>query len=193
MSKLNLDIDNNSEEGIKDSFDRIAVDLINNWDLKINGAVFSFTEIEFYYFLKGVHEDTATHEHKFDSGVWRWHQQGLDIALQGNDQSDGGILLRGIKSENKYINGPKRILHLIFERFGDVTEVNKEFGLIPKKVPTNLSIYKTRRHGLSAKQENKFIEAPYRYYTDIDAWDIKHKSVSEKARMKELSTLHDYR
>jgi hypothetical protein len=190
---INLEIKNESRDSIKNSFDRIAVDLINNWNLKINSSIYSFTEIEFYYFLSGLHEDKATHEHLYNIGQWRWHQQGLDITFQGSKGSDGGILLRGIKSSGTYINGPKRILEEIFKRFGNVTIINKEFGLVPKVDSAHEIIHKTIRHGISTKQENEFVEEPYRYYTDIDAWDIKHKSMKEKEKIKRSSRLHDYR
>src|ERR1035437_6802829 len=150
IKHLFLDIEKNSKETIKTSFDRIAIDLINNWGLKINQDIYSFTEIEFYYFLTNIHEDNATHKHDFDEGHWRCHSQGLDITFQASesDKSDGGILIRGLKHKNKYVNGPIRILGLIFENFGQVTTLNKEFGLVPIINPTASIIFKTKRHGL---------------------------------------------
>lgn len=75
MEQLNLNIDTTSQESIQFSFENIAKDILLNWQLRVNDALFSFTEIEFYYFHKGIHEDNATHIHDYDQGLWRFHSQ----------------------------------------------------------------------------------------------------------------------
>jgi len=193
MDQINLTIDNTSKETIQISFDRIAQDLILNWQLKISDILFSFTEIEFYYFYKGIHEDNATHEHHYDQGLWRFHNQGLDITFQFTDISDGGILIRGLRSENKsdkeYVNGPRRVLETIFKNLNPVAVVQQQFGLIPKTATNSLETFKTGRHGLSLNQENSYKDAPYRYYTDLENWNNKHVSLSEKTKIESKSHL----
>jgi hypothetical protein len=178
---INLDID---IENIQKSFDKIACDIIHNWHLKINDDLYSFTEIEFYFFFKGIHEDNATHKHKYPKGQWRSHPAGLDITFQSSDVRDGGILIRGMKKDTKYVNGPRRIVELIFESFGDITLLQKEFGLVRKLIKTREPIRKVARHGLSNSQKNKYKDHPYRYIIDIDAWDQKHMSKSQKENIK---------
>jgi hypothetical protein len=184
MEQLHLNIDTTSQKSIENSFENIAKDILLNWQLRINEALFSFTEIEFYYFHKGIHEDNSTHEHKYDQGLWRSHSQGLDITFQSSKISDGGILIRGLKSEEGYINGPRRIVEAIFKSFNPVTNVQQQFGLVPKNENESLEIFKTGRHGLSNTQDNSFKDQPYRYYTDIDSWEKKHVSQSEKDKIK---------
>lgn len=187
MESLNLNIVTISQQSIQYSFENIAKDLILNWQLKINDSLFTFTEIEFYYFHKGIHEDNAAHEHEYDQGLWRFHSQGLDITFQSSEISDGGILIRGLKSEKGYINGPRRIVETIFKRFNQVTNVQQQFGLVLKKKRESKEIFKTSRHGLSNKQENLLKDEQYRYYTDIDVWENKHVSRSEKDKIKSNS------
>lgn len=187
MEQLNLKIDIFSQKTIQNSFDRIATDLILQWQLKINNEIFSFTEIEFYFFYKGIHEDNATHKHSYDVGQWRIHSQGLDITFQSSDISDGGILIRGLKSEKGYVNGPRRVLETIFKNFNPVIDLQQQFGLIPKPTGNSIEIFKTVRHGLSNTQENSFRDASYRYYIDLADWENKHVSLSEKAKIKSKS------
>jgi len=187
MEQLNLNIDATSHESIQCSFDRIASDILLNWQLKVNESLFSFTEIEFYYFHKGIHEDNATHIHNYNRGLWRFHNQGLDITLQSSDISDGGILIRGVQSEQGNINGPRRILEIIFKNFNQVTTIPQQFGIVPRIVSESKEIYRTGRHGLSATQNNSFKDELYRYYTDIDKWEKKHVSQLERDKIKQNS------
>ncbi len=139
--KLKLDIDRKSSATITRSFDRIAKDLIENWHLNLQGTLYHFTEIEFYYFNKSNHPDKYSHKHAYSFVKWRFHLQGLDISLgyekeNGSEEfsSYGGILLRGIQSENEFINGPKRILAHIFKALDDVEKLIKYLGWLKVKI-----------------------------------------------------------
>ncbi len=101
---------------VEQSFDRIANDLIRYHALVVNGKVFRFTEIEFYYYHKPGHEDEYTHPHQRAAGEWRFHSQGFDLTLEGDEKTkDGGILIRGLYAETSendevsaaYVNGPR--------------------------------------------------------------------------------------
>jgi hypothetical protein len=105
-----------------------------------------------------------------------------------SDISDGGILIRGIRCDQRYINGPRRVVQEIFKHFGQITSLKHEFGFIPKSEDINETIYKTKRHGLSSKQANDFKDHYYRYYTSIDSWSRKHISLSEMEKIKENSS-----
>lgn len=180
---INLTITTDSKEAIGQSFDRIAKDLIHNWQLRVNEDLYSFTEIEFYFFHEGVHEDISTHEHDYKEGQWRLHSQGLDITFQSTDKQDGGILIRGLKKDGEYINGPKRATTAIFKSLGDVTSTHKEFGLTKKPEATNEEIKRTSRHGLSDKQKNGYKNEPYRYFIDLENWSPKHLSSTDKQKI----------
>jgi hypothetical protein len=184
MNELNLIIRSDNAAAITKSFDRIAIELMSNWQLKVNKELFSFTEIEFYFFKYQIHEDTATHEHNYPEGRWRCHLQGLDITFPQTDDSDGGILIRGVRSNNVYINGPKRVLSTIFSNLLPVTIVAQEIGLVPNSTLEQVNIFKTSRHGLSNDTGNKFSDSLYRYYRDLGNWENKHVSQSEKDRIR---------
>ena len=179
-----LDLEINTET-IQESFDRIARDMIHKWHLQVNDDLYSFTEIEFYFRDKETHDDNSTHPHTYDAGLWRSHLAGLDITLRHPKGGHGGILIRGLKKDTDYFNGPIRILEPIFISLGNVSLTKKVFGLAPKSQKTAEPIMKTTRHGLSKKQDNdKFMSKPYRYIIDIDNWNKKHMPDSQKKNIK---------
>lgn len=178
---MNLNID---KENIEGSFDRIATDLLLQKALFVNGKEIRFTEIEFYYF-DPVHQDKYTHEHLRKVGEWRFHNQGLDITFQGDETTDGGILIRGILVDNKYINGPRKVVGKIFELFGKVSE-NSTIVLLDSSV-RKTEIIKTFRHLPNKDNDPDFQNKPYRYLTDLDLCMIpKSIKAQIKPKSKEL-------
>ncbi|MDJ1503602.1 hypothetical protein [Xanthocytophaga agilis] len=183
---LDLTINSESVATIGQSFDRIARELIHRWHLRVNDDLYSFTEIEFYFFKTSIHEDYATHEHEYEGYQWRGHAQGLDMTFEATEDSDGGILIRGLRKDNvgtsaseKYTNGPRRVVTLLFKSLGLVYLVSKQFGLQPKPQQTAEVIHKVKRHGLSAGQKNDYLDALYRYCIEIDLWDIPKNNKSK--------------
>ena len=154
--------------------------------LVVNNKEFRFTEIEFYYYHKKIHEDNFTHEHKRKQGMWRAHNQGFDITFEGNEISDGGILIRGIKqkSNNKYTNGPRRCIFQIFEKFNNINGLPNiiKFKYKPKEKLT--TIYKTFRQLSDNQQQECFADNYYRYYTEIEKWQSKHIINKQRNAMK---------
>jgi hypothetical protein len=172
---MKFDIDDTQ---IDESFDAIAKELINEHVLLVNDQEFNITEIEFYYFNTG-HEDIYTHRHLRRAGEWRIHNQGIDITLEGNNDKDGGILIRGLKynkvgsdglAKVTYINGPIKALGALFESMGSV--VNSSSILLSKKNPANNKIIKTFRHIPNKIQNKDFHFKKYRYLTDLEHLDI---------------------
>ncbi|NEW85396.1 MAG: hypothetical protein GZ094_23960 [Mariniphaga sp.] len=163
---MNLNIDLGNIEG---SFDGIASDLLLRKALFVNGKEIRFTEIEFYYFNDN-HQDNYTHKHKRDEGEWRFHKQGLDITFQGDEKSDGGILIRGICVDGKYINGPINVVSKMFELFGKIT-TDSSLTLSDSSL-RNSEIQKTHRHLPNKINNTDFQFRFYRYLTDIDFWEI---------------------
>lgn len=176
---MNLSIDPNN---IEHSFDEIALKLLREKALLVNNTEFRFTEIEFYYFHQGIHEDNYTHEHRRDAGEWRFHNQGLDITFQSNKDSDGGILIRGIWDGKNYTNGPRLVVGKIFEAMGKVTHSNTL--KIEDASHRQTSIWKTFRHLPNKVQYPEYHNRAYRYLTDLGMLKI---TTSNKQRIKENS------
>jgi hypothetical protein len=168
---------NNSE--IEKSFDRIATDLFTKNALFINNKEFQITEIEFYYYYYLIHEDNYTHDHNRDEGEWRFHNQGLDITFQANEDQVGGILIRGIKVDGEYINGPRKIIQKIFENFNKVSFNNTMILRGIERSPND--IIKTFRHLPNKDQDPIFHNKLYRYIINLDELEI---SATEKEKIK---------
>ena len=174
--ELNLKLDFTSQATIDGCFTRIANDLFNTYKLILNGSEYLFTEIEFYLFVEDVHADKSTHKHKIPVGHWRAHSQGLDISLGFDDKTyDGGILVRGIKKEKEYINGPRRVVAQIFQEFGSVFESNSGIRLVESK-HMERSIKRTTRVGITEKNSSGFSERMYNFYCEKENWNMKHYS-----------------
>lgn len=178
--KLNLNIDANN---IENSFDRMAIDLFRNWALFVNNKKILFTEIEFYYFHDN-HKDEYTHPHKRDVGEWRFHNQGLDITFQGDEKSDGGILIRGIYVDGKYINGPRLVIGEIFTQMGSVNELNQV--QLKRISPIHNDVIKTFRHLPNKINYPEFHDKQYRYIADLETLPLKE---SEKVIIRSKSVI----
>jgi hypothetical protein len=179
---MKFDID---DSRIEQSFDAIAKELINEHVIQVNDREFQFTEIEFYYFKTGVHEDNYTHKHRRDPGEWRIHNQGLDITLKGDEVQDGGILIRGLKyfentsNGNKkvhYINGPIKSLSLLFEAMGSA--MNPSSIVLLRKQTGPKVIHKTFRHIFNKTENADFRFKDYRYLSDFE-----NLSISEQLKV----------
>jgi hypothetical protein len=164
---MNFSIDDNN---IEQSFDSIAKELLTGHILRVNEHEFEFTEIEFYYYKKGVHEDSYSHKHLRKAGEWRSHSQGLDITLEGNGDQNGGILIRGLKQNDTFVNGPLKAMRLIFESMGSATDTST-IALIKKELGDK-PIIKTFRHIPNKIQDKIFHFKKYRYLTDFEQVDI---------------------
>jgi hypothetical protein len=177
---MNLNID---KENIEGSFDRIATDLLLQKALFVNGKEIRFTEIEFYYF-DPVHQDNYTHKHRRELGEWRFHNQGLDITFQGDETSDGGILIRGIYVEGEYYNGPRIVVGKIFEFF---SRVDTESNIVLKDTTErSCDILKTFRH-IPNEVYPDFHKKHYRYLTDFN--DLKIQNTIKELIKKDSEVL----
>lgn len=178
---LDLTINSQTVHAINESFDRIAHELMNERILISGNEEYRLTEIEFYYFHEGIHEDRAAHEHSTPMGHWRAHRNGIDLSLGFSDaeQWDGGILLRGIErlSDNSYINGPQRVWFELIAQWYDCETINQKFGL-KKSDKKGYSIHRTTRQGLTTAR-NPLNEAPYRFYRDSQSFQQYSKTELE--------------
>lgn len=164
---MDLSIDN---QNVEKSFDRIAIELLTKKALFVNDVEFQFTEIEFYYFHENYHPDSYTHDHERNEGEWRFHNQGLDITFQANEKQVGGILIRGVKVNKEYVNGPRKIIQKIFENFNKVSFNNNIILSTIEERPN--FIIKTFRHLPNKDQNPEFHNKFYRYLINIDELNI---------------------
>jgi hypothetical protein len=125
-----------NHDKIDADFQRIANDLLNNWVLKIENALYRITEIEFYYKNGEFHNDTYIHGHDLQKqkGKWYFHGSGIDITF-GNDNAHGGILIRAIcqvnEGKEKYCYGPLNCILEIFSNLSSIYKSEMSFCLIP--------------------------------------------------------------
>jgi hypothetical protein len=167
MMDLTVNVD-----AIEASFDRIAKEILLQKALVVNGKIIRFTEIEFYYFHETHHPDNYTHKHDREAGEWRFHNQGIDITFESTQVSDGGILIRGILVDGKYVNGPRKIWTSIFKTFGKVSEPT---SFVLDTVETrNVEIIKTFRILSNKIGYPEYHKKHYRYLVDLDDLDILH-------------------
>jgi hypothetical protein len=167
---------NNSD--IQVSFDRIAKELLLKHVISVNDLDFEITEIEFYFFNVEHHPDNYTHPHNMQAGSWRLHKQGIDITFDGTkEKEDGGILIRGLKSGDRYVNGPIKSLAWILESMGNVQ--NKNHIILKSKELVNSEIIKTFRHLPNKIQQKEFHLKKYRYLKELEKIDLTQKIKNE--------------
>ena len=162
------------EDRIENSFDYIAKELLLNHVIKVNNASCEITEIEFYYFNERKHPDYYTHDHNRRKGEWRLHKQGLDITFDGTKKGiDGGVLIRGLRIQEKYVNGPIRCLREIFKLMGSVQE--KNYLQIVKEPLEKAEIIKTTRHLPNKVRYEDYHSKEYRYIKNLEQLSITSK------------------
>lgn len=171
-------------------FDYVAGLLLNRIILHVVENLYRFTEIEFYFFKSGIHEDPFIHKDdlQLKTGLWYFHGSGLDITF-GDGINHGGILIRGMKQingeEQKFINGPLRVVSAIFMAFGNIAIKERTFYLEESNDLSPEDIIKSSRVGLGNKGENEFTDKYYRYLTF--PFDSSNK-YSEKTKVAQAMT-----
>ncbi len=106
----------------------VALFLVQNARLKIGDETFRFMEVEAYY-NSPEHPDPFTHNDPIQGmwGAWYFHRtagklrsgsfKGLDLAI-GNEPARGGILIRGIASDTRQIDGPSLSVDTMMQKAG---------------------------------------------------------------------------
>lgn len=172
------------ESSIEDQFDQTAMELFNKYVLRTPKADYRLLEIEFYFNSEPLnHKDEYTHKHDFEAGYWRSHNGGLDITLTGENGGHGGILVRSIKrlSDNKFINGPRRVLTTILQDLGSVFNPATSFSLQKHSFDLEYDAstwLKTYRQGLSDRYI-EYKEKHYRYIIELN----KDNKIADKEKL----------
>lgn len=189
-----------NEKNIVSEFKRLADTILLKKELIVNDKTYRFTEIEFYYYSEN-HKDAYTHKHEYESGRWRFHNQGLDITLKGKS-GYGGVLIRGIESKDKdknkcFINGPRRVVFEIMKHLNSVNQCNNIIGIKNCKNQKE-KIFETFRHGLNnpiqkdqCDNPTKYKNANYRFIIKPQLFDRKQfsgaENIARKFNNKDLS------
>lgn len=108
-------LENLNSENVLEIFEQIAKNLFDNFYIQCDTTKYYFTEIEFYYFKKGVWCDNITYERgNRKVGDLFYHLSGVDICFDCSNNEYGGILIRSMKKINKdkkeMVNGPLNCL-----------------------------------------------------------------------------------
>jgi hypothetical protein len=161
-----LNIDPQDKKEVSAIFDNIARALLTEWVLKVNDVAVMLTEIEFYLFKKKVHEDNYTPSHKLEAGKWRFQNKGLNLTFGSSDTIDGGILIRGIKVGDEYINGPYSVIRKIFSMAASASE--PLCVSLQHQEAVSRDIIKTFRNLRGKKVHKKFHKLKYRYFAEFE-------------------------
>lgn len=172
-----------SEDNSKPDFNQMAQYVFEHCYLVANDTKYFLTEIEFYYHANG-HEDEFCKKKKeqLKSDTLFFHYSGVDITFGCEKEKEkdkkeyGGILVRGIKSENKKEsenkeegeNGPLRVLCALLNENTEDRGLHLKLVVSSKQERTYRKdkILRAARIGLSAKDREKqqFQTRPYRYF-----------------------------
>jgi hypothetical protein len=161
-------------ESLLMSFQKSSIDvetlmtsIINNYELNVNGKIYHFCEIELYYQASNHKDCIVLSRHKNVGDIF-FHRYGFDICFASKKNNDGdveygGILVRSLKKDDKYILGPLRCSHRLLNENQPKISIS-----IQEKIPKNQEIiYKTKRVKAPCKKDKHtdYNEALYRYVT----------------------------
>lgn len=138
---------------VKDNFDTIAEEIINGFQIYKDGSLYSFAEIEFYYYGEDQ-KDSHTYIRKCKAMDWFFHYSGVDIAFETkyDDKNTpcqfGGVLIRSIikhvKGEkDEVIAGPLRCQQEIFNGIKELPVIKEKDVRSCHQTGNNL------RHGIT--------------------------------------------
>jgi len=163
---MNLVINTNTLDA---DIERIADDLMTNYQLCVAHKRYQLAELEFYYnHFEGQSYDVFAHKHgaEIQNGTWRLHGAGLDIVLK-SDIYYGGILIRGLKSldTENYIDGPWNVATTLIQAFGQVDDGADAFRLELKPRKTKVKYLRSIRVGLNLRrvQDAAYWSRSWRY------------------------------
>jgi hypothetical protein len=179
-----------SSNVIEDCFRKVAKELFQNYHIeKGENCFYDFVEIEFYYYSEG-HQDVITYARTANAGDWFFHNSGVDIAFKSVNDKEcyGGILIRGIKKGDAVIAGPLNCVDELFDKF-TALEIPKDFPIITLKENKTNEEPKCCKRWIKSKSQNlnKFIDAYYCYYINVDPsmYTKKYEANPAKREQKE--------
>ena len=150
ISKLS-EITLKNKSNIQQYFEEVADFLFQHIAIKAGECIFTFLEIEFYYYKQGNLEGplfNCTYPRTRKAGQFFWHYSGIDICFESNEEERtfGGILIRSL------MNCCNKELPILIDR-EDILE-NKPISTI--------------RYGIEADKAQK--EMKFCYYLEQNRW-----------------------
>jgi len=131
---------NGNIEDMQFIFYETANKLINNSVLQIGDIEIELKELEFYFYDKDKHPDEYTHRderqtrmgelyvHKINNKYSTNRKRGgIDITF-GNKKYYGGILIRGIKIDGKFVAGPANVRQAIAKKLNLIEDIESNFN-----------------------------------------------------------------
>lgn len=183
-------------KSLDERFNVMAKDLMNSLSIVAGNEYYRIVECEIYYYDKENHPDIYTHKSpkQLEACNWYFHGSGIDITFGNKSQNIyGGILIRGIRGDNRYISGPLNVKDELLNKMGNIlSEKNNIFvtRLLADDIPKFVPIQSTRI-GLKKKSEDKlnFIQKPYRYIYPVKEHKFKNKSavITKLLKDKEIT------
>lgn len=149
-----MDINKSSKSSIVSSLVEIANDLIFNNLIVINDALYSFIDIEVYYWHKLHPDDYARGvKHSRPLGEFEMHRYGIDLSLGNQENVDfGGILIRGLYDvRNKQVITKPEVVRTLFNQF---IQGKNRFELIQKKSGWE-GVFRSKRLNLGEISDGK--------------------------------------
>jgi len=168
-----LKIKHPESSNLFNEFHRIAEHLFKEFRIAKDDKIYRPTEVEFYFFKPGIHDDVHAYcnERQKELGRLFRHRTGIDITF-GTNGSFGGILIRGISdiTNNKYINGCWNVLKELSDGYTQISsdDLEKKVDLIEASNELDIILFSTRI-GLKEKIEDtdSYISRNYRFVTEI--------------------------
>lgn len=208
-----LEISNCGIEALQCVFYQASKNIINHYCLQINDLQIELKELEFYFFDCEKHSDIYVHCNEIQkntSGFLYVHDSwgnygGLDLTF-GNKKYYGGILIRGIKIDDRYISGPAKSRNYIISKLELDDKIdsykslqkyfydskNKIYLVKKENILDDTKILHSTRIGLSDK-DDKYRQVLYRFVDNeyLDAlpklFDANKKAKMEQTRTKGIS------
>lgn len=183
----NFNLSSNAQE---DSIHHFMSELINNYQLQVNGETYYFEEIEFYYYAPN-HEDKPVIYRQQKAGDIFFHGYGFDICFETTENSYGGILVRslykqGEDEESSYlILGPKSCLTEVIRNLTATCEL--KLAIRKSQTPDRINhLFCGPRKLGTIKNKHDYKEALYRYFTHriLQTNDIYSKKMIDSDKKK---------
>lgn len=153
--------------------DNFMKDLVNNYCLYVNNIDYFFEEIELYFYSE-IHKDCSVLKRIKQASEIFFHTYGFDICFESNETIYGGILIRSLRNNNSFINGPKNcLLEILNTHNGNGLNIKlKQLDNCRESL-----ILKSKRIKGTCIKESKDDEQ-YRYITDQCKIHIQNKGTN---------------
>ena len=194
ISKLS-EITLKNKSNIQQYFNEVADFLFHHIAIKAGECIFTFLEIEFYYYKQGIFEGplfNCTYPRTRKAGQFFWHYSGIDICFESNEEERtfGGILIRSLmKNDQEIIAGPMCCSDELMNCCNKELPTLIDGETILENNPTS-----TIRYGIEADKAQK--EMKFCYYIKQNSWSrtrnawLQTKKEVMKKNKKDITILH---